>query len=119
MKTYSKKEVFRDLRHKPEDDRWIFWSGRLELNKSKSYYSNIDPDLGNHFLDDIENALYDIEHHPKASAVHEDNPHLRLKTTKRFPFIIIYHPDFEADIVYIVAIAHQKRKPDYWKDRFW
>lgn len=34
----------------------------------------------------------------------------------RFPFSIIYLDD--PDAVIIIAVAHSKRKPGYWKDRF-
>ena len=34
---------------------------------------------------------------------------------KKFPYKIIYA--FEARTVYVIAIAHDKRHPDYWKDR--
>jgi plasmid stabilization system protein ParE len=33
----------------------------------------------------------------------------------RFPFSVIYLD--EVDAVVIVAVAHNKRKPDYWKQR--
>ena len=34
---------------------------------------------------------------------------------QQFPFKIIYR--LQAELVIIVAIAHDKRKPDYWKHR--
>jgi plasmid stabilization system protein ParE len=34
---------------------------------------------------------------------------------QRFPFSVVYLDD--PDIVTIVAVAHSKRKPGYWKDR--
>lgn len=34
---------------------------------------------------------------------------------RRFPFSIIYLDD--ADVLSIVAVAHSKRKPGYWKQR--
>ncbi len=95
----------------------FFEAALYDLEKSKEYYSNIEPALGNYFLSDIENALNDIRKFPKASPKHTTHKHLRLKTCKRFPFTVIYHPNFEVNIVYIVAVAHQKREPDFWKDR--
>jgi toxin ParE1/3/4 len=34
---------------------------------------------------------------------------------QRFPFSVVYLDDPE--LVIIVAVAHSKRKPGYWKDR--
>jgi hypothetical protein len=34
---------------------------------------------------------------------------------QRFPFSVVYLDD--PDLVIIVAVAHGKRKPGYWKDR--
>jgi plasmid stabilization system protein ParE len=34
---------------------------------------------------------------------------------QRFPFSVVYLDD--PDLVIIVAVAHSKRKPGYWKDR--
>lgn len=33
----------------------------------------------------------------------------------RFPYSIVY--SIEPDAVWILAVAHQRRRPDYWKDR--
>ena len=40
---------------------------------------------------------------------------LRRYVIRRFPFIIFYL-EFET-LIWVVAIAHGKRKPDYWKKR--
>jgi plasmid stabilization system protein ParE len=39
----------------------------------------------------------------------------RRLVMQRFPFSVVYLD--EADLVIIVAIAHSKRRPGYWKDR--
>jgi plasmid stabilization system protein ParE len=39
----------------------------------------------------------------------------RRFVVQRFPFSLVYLDD--PDLVTIVAIAHSKRKPGYWKDR--
>jgi toxin ParE1/3/4 len=33
----------------------------------------------------------------------------------RFPFAIIYR--LRADTIYVIAVMHEKRHPDYWKHR--
>ncbi|MGA9511397.1 MAG: type II toxin-antitoxin system RelE/ParE family toxin [Candidatus Sulfotelmatobacter sp.] len=39
----------------------------------------------------------------------------RRLVMRRFPFSVIYLD--EPDLVIIVAVAHSKRRPGYWKDR--
>ncbi len=39
----------------------------------------------------------------------------RRYVLRRFPFSIIYLDD--PDVVNVVAVAHNKRKPGYWKER--
>lgn len=34
---------------------------------------------------------------------------------KRFPYALLYA--VEADVIYVIAIAHQHRKPGYWTTR--
>lgn len=95
----------------------FFEAALFDLKSSKEYYSKIEIDLGDHFLKDIESALNDIKTHPKASSQHHKFSHLRLKHCRRFPFTIIYHHMLGANTIYIVAVAHQKRTPNYWTDR--
>ncbi len=33
----------------------------------------------------------------------------------RFPYSIIFRVD--SDRIYVIAVAHAKRRPGYWKDR--
>jgi plasmid stabilization system protein ParE len=48
-------------------------------------------------------------------AVEETNRGCRYYPLKRYPFRIIFHHD-ETSVV-IIAIAHAKRRPNYWHKR--
>jgi toxin ParE1/3/4 len=39
----------------------------------------------------------------------------RRLVMRRFPFSVVYLDD--PDLITIIAVAHSKRKPGYWKDR--
>ncbi|MBI1902075.1 MAG: type II toxin-antitoxin system RelE/ParE family toxin [Planctomycetia bacterium] len=39
----------------------------------------------------------------------------RMRRVKRYPHYVIYR--VEANAVLVVAVAHARRRPDYWKDR--
>ncbi|NBC26474.1 MAG: type II toxin-antitoxin system RelE/ParE family toxin [Bacteroidetes bacterium] len=95
----------------------LFEAALFDLNKSYDYYSDIGAELGETFLRDIERALFEIKENPKASSKHPKYSHLRLKICNRFPFTVIYHPNVKSDTYYIIAVAHHKRNPNYWKER--
>jgi hypothetical protein len=42
-------------------------------------------------------------------------PVVRSKGVSRFPYRVVYFVD--GDLLTIVAIAHSKRRPGYWRDR--
>ena len=42
---------------------------------------------------------------------------IRIYNTRRFPFSIYYAYEKDEDIIIIIAVAHQKRNPGYWKQR--
>ena len=39
----------------------------------------------------------------------------RRHLVMHFPFALIY--DFRRDVVFVVAVAHHRRKPGYWRSR--
>ena len=86
-----------------------------ELNYSAQYYNNQAPGLGFDFLEEIEKALQEIEQTPERWSNYKKN--IRKFNTKRFPFSLYYKFEKNVDKIVILAVAHQKRKPDYWKNR--
>ena len=50
---------------------------------------------------------------PEAGASYEEDS--RRVLFHRFPFELIYR--VEADAVVVIAVAHQRRRPGYWKSR--
>ncbi|MEM6839230.1 MAG: type II toxin-antitoxin system RelE/ParE family toxin [Cyanobacteria bacterium P01_C01_bin.120] len=70
--------------------------------------------LGLDFLDEVEKALNRIQQNPNLGGSYK-NTGLRRYVLRKFPFLIFYT---EQDmLIWVVAIAHAKRKPDYWKTR--
>jgi mRNA-degrading endonuclease RelE of RelBE toxin-antitoxin system len=86
-----------------------------ELNYSAQYYNNQASGLGFDFLEEIEKSLQEIEHAPERWPHYKKN--IRKFNTRRFPFSLYYKFEKEADKIVIIAVAHQKRKPNYWKNR--
>ena len=65
---------------------------------------------------EIEKSLQLIEKNPERWPYYEENIH--KYNTRRFPFSLYYVFEKDLDKIIIIAVAHQKRKPGYWKQRF-
>ena len=84
-----------------------------EMRRSAIWYDDQVNGLGLEFLLEIRNAEYHIVKNPELWPVYETGT--RRYIMQRFPFAVIYLTSEEK--VQIVAVAHCKRKPGYWKDR--
>ena len=84
-----------------------------ELFQIRDYYDNIIFGLGNSFLMEIGNSLERIIYKPHV--YYNILRNIRKCKIKIFPYSIYY--SFDEDVIKILAIAHHKRKPFYWKKR--
>ncbi len=85
----------------------------LELDQSIQYYEACRDGLGIDFKNEVSKAISNIIETPFVWPKHKYGT--RKFLLRRFPFHIFYLP--LPDVLWIVAIAHCKRKPDYWKKR--
>lgn len=71
--------------------------------------------FGVQFVQAVQNALDTISNDPGRfqNVGHE----VRIFRMRRFPYYIFYHFDAANQAVIVYALAHHKRKPDYWKKR--
>ena len=84
-----------------------------ELLISRDYYDELVFGLGKSFLIEVERCLNIIKSNPLAYPIVRQN--IRKAVIMKFPFSILYK--LEDKNVYILAIMHQKRKPNYWSKR--
>jgi plasmid stabilization system protein ParE len=84
-----------------------------ELNDTASYYNAASPGLGATFLTEAERVIKQIREHPNAAPVVSGEVHRKL--LRRFPYSVMY--SVRTDMIRILAIANQKRRPFYWRDR--
>lgn len=85
----------------------------LELNEAADFYDLENIGLGDVFLDDIERAFARIREFPDAAP--EVVPGVRKLVLTKFPFTIIY--SVRVDIIRVLAVAHQRKRPYYWHVR--
>ncbi len=84
-----------------------------EYREAVSHYNNISGTIANQFVINVEQTIALIREQPNAWMVVSKN--IRRSIVKGYPYSILYSEYSEK--IYILAIAHQKRKPNYWKKR--
>jgi plasmid stabilization system protein ParE len=86
---------------------------RKELDDAADYYDSIELRLGDEFLEEIDDCISRLLMSPLAwTKLHGS---VRRCRTHRFPYSLIY--DVEKEQVFIVAVMHSSREPNYWVDR--
>ena len=86
---------------------------QAELDEAIAWYAEQAPGLGDAFLLETLKAFELIERFPQAW--HPLSPEIRRCRLRRFPYSVVYTHD-GADLL-VLTIAHQHRKPRYWRDR--
>ncbi len=86
---------------------------RDELFSSIAYYNEKSPGLGTEFLEEIKKSVRNIQSNPKRWKIVKNQ--VRQCILQRFPFLIFYISTPKQ--IFIVAFAHNKRKPNYWQSR--
>ncbi len=84
-----------------------------EIREAADYYENCREGLGQAFLRSVESIVEEISSDPLRWR--KVKGRFRRTLVERFPYGIIYSA--ENDRIFIAAVMHLKRKPDYWKKR--
>ena len=82
-----------------------------ELDEVIESYNKVSKELASDVFDKFLKAVDEITNNPLRNFQLKKG--YRKTNVERFPFKIIYK--FENEIVTIVAFAHHKRKPNYWR----
>jgi plasmid stabilization system protein ParE len=86
---------------------------RAELEDAFDHYEARRPGLGVQFATEVQTAIDRIVELPLASP--RISPSCRRFRIARFPYGVIYQ--IRPDHIVIVAVAHLRRDPSYWRDR--
>jgi plasmid stabilization system protein ParE len=84
-----------------------------EFREAVWYYEQEAPGVGMAFIAEVHRAISLIVQNPDAAVAVGGG--LRRKILRHFPYNVMY--SVEAELVVIVAVAHQKRRPRYWRGR--
>lgn len=85
----------------------------VELSDAAQFYEQSAHGLGTEFLLEIEHLIDLLTKHPQLGR--EAFPGLRTISARRFPYSLVYQVQSESLI--ILAVAHQRRAPQYWASR--
>lgn len=85
-----------------------------ELAEAAVWYEERRVGLGEEFRATVRAALQAIGENPQAWP-RSSEASVRIFPLQRFPFLLPYAP--EDDDVVILAVAHAKRRPGYWRYR--
>jgi plasmid stabilization system protein ParE len=84
-----------------------------ELEAASSFYESRRTGLGEELADEVEEVCLLLAEYPaigrKADDAHRSVP------LRRFPFILFYR--VRETVVQIVAVAHKRKRPGYWRLR--
>ena len=83
------------------------------MTEAALFYEHARPGFGAIFLDDIQYAIDAVREQPRLGE--EIAYGFRQALARRFPFSVIYF--IESGEIVVVAVAHQSRRPYYWKER--
>ena len=84
-----------------------------EIAEAARYYETRSPGLGFSFLMELDDSIEQVVANPEAFQL--VSREIRRKPLRRFPYSLLYV--IEADRIRVVAAAHHRRRPDYWRSR--
>jgi len=84
-----------------------------EMLEAAAYYEAQADGLGGEYLSEVQRAIHAISTAPETWPI--ITGHMRRRLIRRFPCCVLYRND--PDEIVIVAVAHLRKKPGYWKNR--
>ncbi|VFN02025.1 MAG: ParE toxin of type II toxin-antitoxin system, parDE [Candidatus Kentron sp. G] len=86
---------------------------RTEFLAAIKYYEACQPGLGRRFRLAVESELDRIREMPLGFRVL--HAPFRRCFVRKFPYAVIF--SIEPESILVIAVAHTKRKPEYWRER--
>jgi len=86
---------------------------RRELLEARDYYDEQRPGYGERLVEAVEAEFALLLQFPEIGK--KIRPNVRRRTMSRWPYGIVYQ--IRGEELVIVAIAHHRRRPHYWRSR--
>ena len=89
-------------------------AARKEFAAAVQWYEEQRPGLGAEFFEAVVQSTTLIQAQPEIGTPYPDHETRRV-LVQRFPYQVVYR--LTPDEIVILAVAHLKRRPGYWKNR--
>jgi hypothetical protein len=84
-----------------------------EYTEAVEFYEDHAPGLRRDFFEEVRRVLWLVEKNPGIGSPFDGS--YRRAYCRRFPFGVGYRET--AEVVWVLAVMHLRRRPGYWKDR--
>ena len=85
-----------------------------EMIAAAQFYQERADGLGVRFLESVQAVIRHISNFPKSARIVRGRV-VRAAVARTFPYSVVYSE--LGDEVVVLAVAHQRRRPGYWKTR--
>jgi hypothetical protein len=92
----------------------ILAEAEQEFAKDAAFYEDKQPGLGNRFRNEVAQIVDAIWQNPELPRLREKG--YRRVNLKVFPHYVAYV--IHNEIIWVMAISHASKKPEYWLTRF-
>ncbi len=89
-------------------------NAELDIEEAFNWYESQDQGLGKSFIRCLDSKIDSIHNNPLHFQIVQ-KPSIRRALVNRFPFSIYYIN--QEDLISIIAVLHQHRSPESWKNR--
>ena len=84
-----------------------------EAKAAYDWYAERNPSVANAFISELDHAISQIQKTPERWAMHLRGT--RKFLLRRFPYAVVYR--ITQSTIQVIAVAHGRRRPGYWKSR--
>jgi plasmid stabilization system protein ParE len=89
-----------------------------EFDAAAAWYERQRPGLGQEFIDEVAPSLARVGESPQLFSLLSNLPRdlgIRRAGVHRFPYAVLFLD--QPEVVRVLAIAHERRRPGYWRGR--
>ena len=92
---------------------FVLPEAEAEIAAAFSWYFERNPQAADAFRVEVLDVIDSLSDRPRRWKNEDDGAHRRV--LRHFPYTVVF--DVEGDSVYVLAVAHQRRAPGYWRKR--
>lgn len=84
-----------------------------EMLESARFFEEKSPGLGSDLISAVQESTHRISDFPESGPIEKGS--IRKCLVRGFPFTLLY--EVSHNLIFIVAVMHQHRRPGYWTTR--